>query len=98
MKSKVNVINFPDRIKQRRDEKAKIYSSIRDEIESVLNKYSKYYNDEWAVVLAAGRYSSMKLQQIEGSDSSIDFFKKCIETNNKVELPYQNLGTSRIFL
>ena len=45
MKSKVNVINFPDRIKQRRDEKAKIYTSIRDEIESVLNKYSRYYND-----------------------------------------------------
>ena len=80
MKSKVNVINFPDRIKQRREEKAKIYSSIRDEIESILNKYSKYYNDEWAVVLAAGRYSSMKLQQIEGTDNSIDFFKKCIET------------------
>ncbi len=80
MNSNSNVIKFPNLIKKRRDEKAKIYTSIRDEIETVLNKYSKYYNDEWAVVLAAGRYSSMRLQQIEGSDSSIDFFKKCIET------------------
>ena len=32
------------------------------------------------MVLAAGRYASMRLQQIEGTDSSIDFFKKCIET------------------
>ena len=80
MKSKLNVIQFPNLIKKRRDEKAKIYTSIRDEIESVLNNYSKYYNDEWAVVLAAGRYASMRLQQIEGTDSSIDFFKKCIET------------------
>ena len=83
MSSNLNVIKFPNLTQKRRDEKAKIYTTIRDEIETVLNKYSKYYNDEWAVVLAAGRYSSMRLQQIEGTDSSIDFFKKCIETQEK---------------
>ena len=32
------------------------------------------------VILAAGRYASMKLQQIDGSKNTIEFFKRCIET------------------
>jgi len=85
MSSNVKIIPFPDRIKQRTEEKKKKYSIIRDNIESILTSYSKIYDDEWAVILAAGRFSSMKLQQIEGSDNTIDFFKKCIETQeNKI--------------
>ena len=79
----MNIIHFPDLKNKRNKERKEKYTFIRDEIESILNKYSKIYNDEWAVVLAAGRFSSMKLQQIEGSDNSIDFFKKCIETQAK---------------
>ena len=79
----MNIIHFPDLKNKRNKEREEKYTFIRDEIESILNKYSKIYNDEWAVVLAAGRFSSMKLQQIEGSDNSIDFFKKCIETQAK---------------
>ncbi len=79
----MNIIHFPNLKNKRNKEREEKYTFIRDEIESILNKYSKIYNDEWAVVLAAGRFSSMKLQQIEGSDNSIDFFKKCIETQAK---------------
>ena len=83
MQKKNNIILFPNIKNKLTKEKEEKYTFIRDEIESVLNKYCKIYNDEWAVVLAAGRYSSMKLQQIEGSNNSIDFFKKCIETQAK---------------
>ena len=79
----MNIIHFPDLKNKRNKEREEKYTFIRDEIESILNKYSRIYNDEWAVILAAGRFSSMKLQQIEGSDNSIDFFKKCIETQAK---------------
>ena len=83
MQNKMNIIHFPDLKNKRNKEREEKYTFIRDEIESILNKYSRIYNDEWAVILAAGRFSSMKLQQIEGSDNSIDFFKKCIETQAK---------------
>ncbi len=86
MQKKNNIILFPNIKNKLTKEKEEKYTFIRDEIESVLNKYCKIYNDEWAVVLAAGRYSSMKLQQIEGSNNSIDFFKKCIETQAKKKL------------
>ena len=83
MQNKMNIIHFPNLKNKSNKEREEKYTFIRDEIESILNKYSKIYNDEWAVVLAAGRFSSMKLQQIEDSDNSIDFFKKCIETQAK---------------
>lgn len=86
MQKKNNIILFPNIKNKLTKEKEEKYTFIRDEIESVLNKYCKIYNDEWAVVLAAGRYSSMKLQQIEGSNNSIEFFKKCIETQAKKKL------------
>lgn len=83
MKMNLNILPFPDRIKENSEEKKKKYSEIRDNIERVLSDYAKIYDDEWAVILAAGRFSSMKLQQIEGSDSTIEFFKNCIETQEK---------------
>ena len=36
--------------------------------------------DLWAVSLAAGRFSAMNLQKIDGEEKAIDFFKNCIET------------------
>ncbi len=83
MNTNLNILPFPDRIKENSEEKKKKYSEIRDNIERVLSDYAKIYDDEWAVILAAGRFSSMKLQQIEGSDSTIEFFKNCIETQEK---------------
>lgn len=83
MNTNLNILPFPDRIKENSEEKKKKYSEIRDNIEKVLSDYAKIYDDEWAVILAAGRFSSMKLQQIEGSDSTIEFFKNCIETQEK---------------
>ncbi len=75
-----NIIHFPNKLKSTEEYKKKKYISIRDDIENILKKYSDIYQDEWAVVLAAGRYSSMRLQQIEGSKKCIKFFKDCIET------------------
>ncbi|MAI84288.1 MAG: hypothetical protein CMM91_05070 [Rickettsiales bacterium] len=83
MQVKSNIIFFPDKIEERKNEKEKKYAFIRDKIETHLTNFSKIYGDEWAVALAAGRYSSMRLQQMDGSDSTIDFFKKCIETEEK---------------
>tara|TARA_E500000331_G_C17172040_1_gene676575 strand:- start:183 stop:449 length:267 start_codon:yes stop_codon:yes gene_type:complete len=75
-----NIIPFPNKPKESLEDRKKKYVFIRDEIESILSKYSKVYGDEWAVILAAGRFSSMKLQQIEGTDNTLNFFKRCIET------------------
>ena len=39
----------------------------------------------WAVSLAAGRFASMNLDKIDGTDKTIEFFKNCIDTqkNNR---------------
>ena len=80
MSINTNIIHFPDKIKQLQEAREKKYKFIRDDIEKILIKYSNMYDDEWAVILAAGRFASMKLQQIEGSEKSLKFFKECIET------------------
>ena len=80
MNKNSNIIPFPTKLKESLEDRKKKYVFIRDEIERILSKYSRVYGDEWAVVLAAGRFSSMKLQQIEGTDNTINFFKRCIET------------------
>ena len=86
MSIKSNIIEFPDKIKKIQEEKKKKYNHIRDSVENLLKNYSNFYEDEWAVVLAAGRFASMRLQQIEGSESSIEFFRKCIETQEGKEI------------
>ena len=53
---------------------------IRDDIECHLCKVSINENDELAVVLAAGRYASMKLAQITGEVDTKKFFHDCIKT------------------
>ena len=80
MNKRSNIIPFPKKDSESLEDRKKKYTFIRDEIEKVLNEYAKLYGDEWAVILAAGRFSSMKLQQIEGTDNTIDFFRRCIET------------------
>ena len=36
-----------------------------------------------SVSLAAGRFASMNLDQIDGTEKTIEFFKNCIETQKK---------------
>lgn len=81
-----NIIYFPNKLKISEEYKKKKYIAIRDEIEKLLEKYSKFYEDEWAVILAAGRYSSMRLQQIEGSKKSMEFFQNCIRTQESKKI------------
>ena len=76
MLNKKNIINFPSPILRKKEK----YIKIRDEIESLLSIYASEKQDLWAVALAAGRFSSMNLEKIEGADKSLEFFKNCIET------------------
>jgi hypothetical protein len=80
MSINTNIIYFPNKLKRSEEYKKKLYTLIRDDIEKVLNQYSQYYKDSWAVALAAGRFSSMKLQQLEGSKKSLEFFENCIKS------------------
>ena len=56
---------------------------IRDEIEKILFSYAMKEKDLWAVSLAAGRFASMNLDKIDGTEKTIEFFKNCIETQKK---------------
>ena len=53
---------------------------VRDEIEDYLRYFSNAEKDELAVALAAGRYSSMKLAQLTGEESTKKFINECIKT------------------
>ena len=53
---------------------------IRDDIEDYLCNVSFNENDELAVALAAGRYASMKLTQLNGEFDTKKFFFDCIKT------------------
>ena len=64
MKFKNNVVDFPSPLSQ----KKKKYIIIRDEVERILAQYAQDQGDLWAVALASGRFSSMTLGNIEGSD------------------------------
>ena len=60
---------------------------IRDEIEKILFSYAIKEKDLWAVSLAAGRFASMNLDQIDGTEKTIEFFfKNCIETQKKTSI------------
>ena len=56
---------------------------IRDDIEYYLKNVSITEKDELAIALAAGRYASMKLAQLTGEKSTIQFFNECINTTLK---------------
>ena len=76
MSKNQNIIKFPNNINYK---KAK-YIKIRDEVESLLFNYALHKKDLWAVSLAAGRFSAMNLQKIDGEEKAMDFFKNCVET------------------
>ncbi len=79
MSKNQNVVKFPDKLTL----KKKKYIRIRDDIENILFNYARNHSDLWAVSLAAGRFSAMNLQKIEGERRSIEFFENCIETQRK---------------
>jgi hypothetical protein len=79
MSDNQNIIQFPNNINYK---KAK-YIKIRDEVESLLFNYAFNKKDLWAVSLAAGRFSAMNLQKIDGEEKAMDFFKNCVDTQKK---------------
>ena len=82
MIEKQNIIKFPDNF----DKKKNKYIQIRDDIENLLFQYAYDKNDLWAVSLAAGRFSSMNLEKIDGTEKTIEFFKNCIQTQQEKTL------------
>ena len=81
MKKNQNILKFPDLVETKKQK----YMKIRDEIEKILFNYAVKEKDLWAVSLAAGRFASMNLDKIDGTDKTIEFFKNCIDTqkNNR---------------
>ena len=82
MKNKNNILKFPSLI----DKKKEKLVGIRDEIERILTKYVLNEKDLWAVSLAAGRFSAINLERLEGEEKAIDFFKNCINTQKEYDL------------
>jgi len=79
MKKNQNILKFPDPVEAKKQK----YMKIRDEIEKILFSYAMKEKDLWAVSLAAGRFASMNLDKIDGTEKTIEFFKNCIETQKK---------------
>ena len=79
MKKNQNILKFPDPVEIKKQK----YMKIRDEIEKILFSYAMKEKDLWAVSLAAGRFASMNLDKIDGTEKTIEFFKNCIETQKK---------------
>ena len=74
-----NILKFPNPVEIKKNK----YVKIRDEIEKILFSYAVKEKDLWAVSLAAGRFASMNLDKIDGTDKTIEFFKNCIDTQKK---------------
>lgn len=79
MSSNKNIILFPNKFDHQKEK----YIQIRDEIESLLFKYANDSHDLWAVCLAAGRFSAMNLEKIDGKKKALEFFECCIDTQNQ---------------
>ena len=82
MNMKNNIIKFPNQT----DKKKEKMVQIRDEIERLLTNYALSEKDLWAVSLAAGRFSCINLEKLEGEQKTLDFFKSCIKTQRKFDL------------
>jgi len=82
MKKNQNILKFPDPVEIKKQK----YMKIRDEIEKILFSYAMKEKDLWAVSLAAGRFASMNLDKIDGTEKTIEFFKNCIETQKKTSI------------
>lgn len=77
-----NILKFPNPVEIKKNK----YVKIRDEIEKILFNYAIKEKDLWAVSLAAGRFASMNLDKIDGTEKTIEFFKNCIETQKKTSI------------
>ena len=77
-----NILKFPNPVEIKKNK----YVKIRDEIEKILFSYAVKEKDLWAVSLAAGRFASMNLDKIDGTEKTIEFFKNCIETQKKTSI------------
>ena len=77
-----NILKFPNPVEIKKNK----YVKIRDEIEKILFSYAVKEKDLWAVSLAAGRFASMNLDKIDGTDKTIEFFKNCIDTQKITEI------------
>ena len=82
MEKNQNILKFPDPVEIKKQK----YMKIRDEIEKILFSYAMKEKDLWAVSLAAGRFASMNLDKIDGTEKTIEFFKNCIETQKKTSI------------
>ena len=82
MKKNQNILKFPNPVEIKKQK----YMKIRDEIEKILFSYAIKEKDLWAVSLAAGRFASMNLDKIDGTEKTIEFFKNCIETQKKTSI------------
>ncbi len=67
------------------DEEISKLEDIRDKVEDTLNMLTAHYCDPAAVALAAGRFSAMRLFQLEGRTSTVRFFQQCIDTAEDAE-------------
>lgn len=79
MSSNKNIIPFPNKFDHQKEK----YIQIRDEIESLLFKYASDSQDLWAVSLAAGRFSAMNLEKMDGKQKALEFFECCIDTQSQ---------------
>ncbi len=82
MTKKCKILNFPNILENKKNK----YINIRDDVENILLNYSHNKKDLWAVALAAGRFSAMTLQNLDGPEKTLDFFKNCIKTQRKFNL------------
>ena len=71
MKKNQNILKFPDPVETKKNK----YIKIRDEIEKILYNHAVKENDLWAVSLAAGRFASMNLDKIDGTEKTIEFLR-----------------------
>ena len=80
-----NILKFPNPVEIKKNK----YVKIRDEIEKILFSYAAKEKDLWAVSLAAGRFASMNLDKIDGTDKTIEFFK--LRSINMIIIDNNNL-------
>ena len=66
-------VNFKSSIEQEYSEYRDKLVRIRDDIEIYLDDQTSIENDELAIALAAGRYATMKMVQLTGTNETRKF-------------------------
>ena len=74
-------VNFKSSLEEEYSEYKEKLIRIRDDIEIYLDNQTSIENDELAIALAAGRYSTMKLVELTGQNETINFVNDCIKTS-----------------